>query len=194
MSSNGFSAGWEVEWRKLIASPVTRAATTLVAVGIVVLAVSMAVAAGSGNEMVLSQLGPLADAEGWELLVGASIQIGATAGLLGFGVSLSWMVGREFADGTIHGLFAIPVSRETLAAAKLAVYLTWTAIVAVMLVTLLLVAGLSWVSAPPTRPPSEASGVSSPSSCCQAGWQYRRPGQPPSVEGCWQASPPRSWS
>lgn len=142
MSSNGFSAGWEVEWRKLIASPATRAATTLVAVGIVVLAASMAVAAGSGNEMVLSQLGPLADAEGWELLVGASIQIGATAGLLGFGVSLSWMVGREFADGTIHGLFAIPVSRETLAAAKLAVYLTWTAIVAVMLVALLLVAGL----------------------------------------------------
>lgn len=43
------------------------------------------------------------------------------------------MFGREFADGTIVGLFALPVSRWQIAVAKLAVYLVWTTAVGLLL-------------------------------------------------------------
>ena len=59
--------------------------------------------------------------------------ISAPATLLGFGVVLSWLVGREFADETIAGLFALPISRRDIAIAKLVVFLGWAIGVALLL-------------------------------------------------------------
>ncbi|MFB6393587.1 ABC transporter permease [Polymorphospora lycopeni] len=62
-------------------------------------------------------------------------------GLLGFGVALSWLVGREFTDGTITGLFALPVSRRVLVLAKLLSHLLWAVLVAIVLTAVVAVAG-----------------------------------------------------
>jgi len=131
-----------VEARKLVASRVVRYATLLIVGGIAVLTASIAAAADAGNERILAQLGDLADEDGWSRLAGISIQITSAAGLLGFGVVMAFVVGREFADGTISGLFALPVTRVAIAAAKLIVVLVWTAVVAVCLVTAIVAIGV----------------------------------------------------
>ncbi len=94
---------------------------------------SLAAAADAGNEQILAQLGELADEAGWSRLIGIAIQITSAASVLGFGVVVAWVVGREFADGTINGLFAIPVTLQVIATAKLVVVLAWSLIVAVCL-------------------------------------------------------------
>lgn len=132
--SSQFRTAIAVEAHKLVASRVVRAATLLIVVGIATLTASLAAAAGTGNEQILAQLGDLADEEGWARLIGIAIQITSAAGLLGFGVVMAFVVGREFTDGTINGLFALPVTRATIAAAKLIVVLVWTAVVAICLI------------------------------------------------------------
>lgn len=113
------------EARKALQSVVVRSTTAFVVAGILVLSSAMCLAAEGGNAQVATKVGPLADEDGWTLLVGVVSMIAAPGCLLGFGVVLSWMVGREFADGTVSGLFGLPVSRPTLAAAKLGVFLGW---------------------------------------------------------------------
>ena len=142
------NAALAVEARKLVASRVVQTATVLIVAGIAVLVVALDTAAGAGNERVLAQLGDLADEHGWTRLVGVATQITAAASLLGFGVVLAWMVGREFADGTISGLFALPVRRATIVAAKLAVFVAWTVAVAVALVAAIIVVGVVGAGSP----------------------------------------------
>ncbi|MEO6570880.1 MAG: ABC transporter permease [Ilumatobacteraceae bacterium] len=137
-----FRTAVAVEARKLVASHVVRAATLLIVVGIATLTASLAAAAGTGDEQILAKLGDLADEEGWALLVGIAIQITSAAGLLGFGVVMAFVVGREFTDGTISGLFALPISRGTIAAAKVAVVLVWTAVVAICLTGTIVAVGV----------------------------------------------------
>ncbi len=117
--------------------------SALLVAGIGLLAGSLNLAANHENERVLAQLGEIAGKEGWDRLLGVVSQITAAGGLLGFGVILSWIVGREFADGTITGLFALPVSRPTIVAAKLAVYLLYALTVTAALVVLVITLGLA---------------------------------------------------
>lgn len=131
-----------VESRKARASRVVRTTTVLLVAGIAALAGALTLAAGTGNEQVLARLGPMADRTGWDLLLGVVAQVSAAAALLGFGVALSWLVGREFTDRTVGGLFALPVSRPAIALAKLIVYLAWSVVVATVLVGLLAIVGL----------------------------------------------------
>jgi ABC-2 type transport system permease protein len=131
-----------VEARKLVASRVVLAATVLIVAGITTLTASLAAAADAGNEQILAQLGDLADEDGWDRLVGIAIQITSTAGLLGFGVVMAFVVGREFADGTISGLFALPVARAAIAAAKVIVVLIWTAAIAGCLMVAIVAVGV----------------------------------------------------
>ena len=79
---------------------------------------------------VIAQLGEVAEHAGWQRLIGIAIQITSAAGLLGFGTIAAWTVGREFTDGTINALFALPVSRAHIARAKLTVVAAWAMIVA----------------------------------------------------------------
>jgi ABC-2 type transport system permease protein len=71
------------------------------------------------------------------------VQVTAAAGFGAFGIALSWMFGREFADGTVSALFALPVSRPTIALAKLTVYAVWAAGVAVLLTVVIAVLGFA---------------------------------------------------
>lgn len=136
-------AAVHVELRKALASRVMHTVTVLVVAGIAVLAGALLAAAQAGNPQILAQLGPLAGETGWRLLTGITAQITAAGALLACGVALSWIVGREFTDGTIAGLFALPVSRPAIALAKICVYLLWVVAVALGLSVLVLLAGLA---------------------------------------------------
>jgi ABC-2 type transport system permease protein len=140
---NGFGVALGFEARKGAASRVMVSITVLLVAGVAAIALGMLLAAASGQEQVLAKLGPLAGLDGWARLVGVVVQVTAAAGLGAFGVALSWMFGREFADGTVSALFALPVSRSTIALAKLAVYGVWTAGVAVLLTVVIGVLGFA---------------------------------------------------
>lgn len=131
-----------VECRKAVSSRVLLSIGILLVAGVGVLVAVMTAAARSGNEQIRAQLLHLADAEPWPQLVGAAAQITAAAGLLAYGVALSWLVGREFADRTVAGLFALPVSRTQVVLAKLAVFAGATVLAALALTAVILVVGL----------------------------------------------------
>jgi ABC-2 type transport system permease protein len=143
------AAALAVEGRKTMAARITAVTTVFLAFGIGAIAAGMTVAARNGNPQVLAKLGPAASLEGWDRLLAIVTQITAAAAVVGFGVLLSWIVGREFTEGTAPGLFALPVPRAAIASAKLLVYLLWTIAVAVILVATVGIAGvLVGLSAP----------------------------------------------
>ena len=141
--SSHLAVAIRVETRKARASRVVLGTTLLLVAGVALLSATMQLAADAGNEQVLAQLGPLADRDDWGRLVGVASQITAAGGLLAFGVVLSWLIGREFADATITGLFALPIKRSTIALAKLVTYFAWTTLVALGLGGLIAALGLA---------------------------------------------------
>lgn len=54
----------------------------------------------------------------------------AIGGLIGFGFLFSWIFGREFADGTVTDLLALPVGRLEIVGAKFVVAALWCALLA----------------------------------------------------------------
>jgi ABC-2 type transport system permease protein len=138
---------------------------------------------------VLAQLGPLADRDDWVRLVGVASQITAAGGLLAFGVVLSWMIGREFADATITGLFALPITRSTIALAKLVTYFAWTTLIALALAALVAAVGLALGLGLPDAPAIAALGRLLVLTLLTA---LLALGYPLSAAACSRASPPAS--
>ncbi|WP_130353016.1 hypothetical protein [Agromyces ramosus] len=108
---NSLGIAIATETRKAAASLVFRMISLLLVIGTAALTVSMVLALRSGNEQIIARLAPFGRHEGWPLLTNVVTQIAAAGGLIAFAVALSWIVGREFADGTIAALFAQPISR-----------------------------------------------------------------------------------
>lgn len=138
-----------VEGMKTATGTAPRGASVALVVGTLVLAVGMSVAVEAGNEMVLDRLGPLGRLDGWPRLLGVVAQVASAASTLAFGVALSWMFGREFADGTITGLFALPVPRPLIALAKLIVFVAWATVTAVVLAAGTVAVGFALGYGPP---------------------------------------------
>lgn len=132
-----------VELRKALAARPVVVTAALFLVGLVAISAGMTLAAASGNSLVLARLGPLAAAGGWELYLGTAIQVAGAAGMLAAGVLMSFLVGREFTEGTITGLFAIPVPRAAILVAKVVVHLGWSTAVALATVLVAAVVGLA---------------------------------------------------
>lgn len=126
---------------KLAGSTVGRVGSIAIVLGISLLSGAILLAAASGDPQLVAKLGPGATHD-WTGFLLAAAQITGAGGLLGFGVVLSWMFGREFGDGTITGLFALPVSRSTIALAKLLIYTVWALAVSLSLAALLVIVGL----------------------------------------------------
>ncbi|MDR5700916.1 ABC transporter permease [Agromyces aerolatus] len=141
---SGVGIAFAVESRKAFASRVVPWTTVILVGGLAALTAGLLFAAAAGDARILARLGPLADEHGWALLVGTAAQILAAGGFGACGILIAWLFGREFADGTVAGLFALPVRRSSIAIGKLAVYLTWAAAVAVVLT--LLLAGLGLIA------------------------------------------------
>lgn len=134
-------AAIRAEALKLSRSLVGRIATAAIVVGIVLLSSAMLAAARAGNAQVIAKLGPDATPD-WHGFLSAATQITAAGGLAGFAIVLGWMFGREFTDRAVHGLFALPVGRAAIAAAKFVTYALWATAVAIALPVLLLLTGL----------------------------------------------------
>lgn len=135
------NAALRVESLKLTRSLVGVIATLAIVLGMVALLGGITAGVAGGNPEMIAQAGPAAALDWGGLLAGAA-QIIAVAALLGFGIVLAWMFGREFTDGTITGLFALPVSRTRIALAKLTVYLLWAMLVSTAAALGVLVLGL----------------------------------------------------
>ena len=135
--------GLVTEFAKLAHATVVRVTTVLMVLGISLICASMLLAVHTDDPQLAAKLGPLIDPGGWAGYITVAIQVTGAAGFVGYGVVLSWLFSREFADGTITGLFAIPVSRPTIAAAKLVVYLAWGLVTAAALLFTLIVLGLA---------------------------------------------------
>ena len=125
---------------KLAGSTVGRVGSIAVVIGISALSGSMLLAAHSDDPQLLAKLGPVASGDWTGFLLGAA-QITGAGGLGGFAVVLAWMFGREFGDGTITGLFALPIRRSTIALAKLVVYAVWAVAMSVLLGLVLILVG-----------------------------------------------------
>ncbi len=127
---------------KVAGSTVGRIGSIAIVIGISVLTGSMLLAVHSDDPQLLAKLGPVASGDWNGFLLGAA-QITGAGGLGGFAVVLAWMFGREFGDGTITGLFALPIRRSTLALAKVLVYATWAVVMSVLLGLVLILVGAS---------------------------------------------------
>ncbi len=137
-------AAMSTEARKIRTARVGVATMIMLDVGIPLVCGAAVLGARSDDAALAAKLGPLVADGGWAGYLSASAQVTAVAGLLGFGVVLAWQFGREFSDGTITGLFAIPVRRATIGAAKLLVYLGWALVVSSGLLLTLVVGGVSF--------------------------------------------------
>jgi len=137
-------AAMSTEARKIRTARVGVATMIMLDVGIPLVCGAAVLGARSDDAALAAKLGPLVADGGWAGYLSASAQVTAVAGLLGFGVVLAWQFGREFSEGIVSGLFAIPVQRRTLAAAKLLVYVCWACVVSTGLVLALLIGGASF--------------------------------------------------
>jgi ABC-2 type transport system permease protein len=131
------------EARKAASARVLRWTTSLVLVALAALILGILVAIGAGDPLVIAKLGPFAELEGWAALVGVAAQITSAGLLAAFGIGLSWLVGREFAEGTVSGLFALAVPRWAIALAKLIVFVAWAIVLAVAVCFTVLIVGLA---------------------------------------------------
>jgi len=138
-----FLAALSTEARKFLSARVAISTTIMLDGGIALMCSAAMLAASREDPALTAKLGPFFEEGGWVGYLSAGAQITAVAGLLGFGVVLAWLFGREFADGTVTGLFAIPVGRGTVAAAKLVVYVCWAVVVSAGLIFTLLSFGLA---------------------------------------------------
>ncbi len=79
---------------------------------------------------------PLAQGPAGAAVATLAGQIVTVVMVLATGFAVAWTFGREWADGTLGGLFALPVSRATIATAKVAVITAWVLAVATAAVAL----------------------------------------------------------
>jgi len=77
----------------------------------------------------------------WPSYLGLLAQMVAVVGLIFFSLMMSWVFGREFADGTLKDLLAVPVSRVTILMAKYIVVALWCVATTVMITIVGLVLG-----------------------------------------------------
>ena len=64
-------------------------------------------------------------ASGWDGYTALAATSAGISVLLAAGVVAAWTTGREFTDGTVVGLFALPTSTAAIARAKVLALLAW---------------------------------------------------------------------
>jgi ABC-2 type transport system permease protein len=133
-----------VEWQKLARSRVTLVATALMGLLLPAIGLSFySVALSGGNGALADKARAFLVDEGWAGYLGLVDQIAAVAVFLGAGIVVAWAFGREHTDRTFPSLFALPVSRGKIAAAKFAVLIAWTVVLSVVVSLVTVVLGLA---------------------------------------------------
>lgn len=137
-------AALTVEWWKVRRSPVVLTATGLMAILLPAMGLGFyQVALSGGNGLLAAKASAFLSGEGWEGYLGLVDQIAAVALLLGAGVVVAWVFGREHVDRTFPSLFAHPVSLRVVAIAKFIVMLGWVLAVAITVSAMAVVLGLA---------------------------------------------------
>lgn len=78
----------------------------------------------------------------WPSYFGMLKQTISIVGLIVFSLFASWVFGREFSDKTAKELLSIPISRETIASAKLLVIAIWAIVATIVFLCFGLIIGL----------------------------------------------------
>jgi ABC-2 type transport system permease protein len=78
----------------------------------------------------------------WTAYLGLFSLIIAAGGLLLFSLVISWVFGREFTDGTLKDMLAVPVSRSTILLAKFIVVAIWSAALTIIIFMFGLIMGV----------------------------------------------------
>jgi ABC-2 type transport system permease protein len=131
-----------VEGRKALAAPAVRWTLAALVAGTAVLAAAFALAVRTGDTRIIAKLGAAGSAPGWPGLLSGATQVAAAGSLLAVGVVASWVVGREFSEGRIGGLFGLATDRRQIASAKLAVVLAGALAAAVAVVASVVLDGM----------------------------------------------------
>ncbi len=132
-----------VEWWKLRRSRVALVATVLMGVLLPALGLGFySVALNGGTGSLADKAAALLVGEGWVGYLGLVDQVAAVALFLGAGVVVAWAFGREHVDRTFPSLFALPVSRRGIAAAKFAVLGAWVLFLGVVICLVALALGI----------------------------------------------------
>jgi ABC-2 type transport system permease protein len=77
----------------------------------------------------------------WSSYMGLISQIMGAAGILLFTLITSWVFGREFTDGTLKDMLAVPIRRSSIVLAKFIVVAIWSLVSAVVILVAALVFG-----------------------------------------------------
>lgn len=124
-----------VEALKLRRAPVTAAASVLGAAAMPLLALAFVRLAGTdATSPMAAKLGGMVVGTGWAAFLGTLGQLVAVGQFLAVGFVTVWCFGREFSDGTVGSLFALPVTRGRIAGAKFIVVGGWAAASSCLLV------------------------------------------------------------
>jgi ABC-2 type transport system permease protein len=77
----------------------------------------------------------------WPAYLGFSAQMIGAGGFILFVMIISWVFGREFSDGTVKDILAVPVQRSNILLAKFFVTAVWSVVVALVMFALSLIMG-----------------------------------------------------
>ena len=77
----------------------------------------------------------------WQTFLGLTGQLIAIGGFFLFILAVSWTFGREFADGTLKDMLAVPVRRASIVLAKFIVATIWSVVLSLVMILLSLVMG-----------------------------------------------------
>jgi len=77
----------------------------------------------------------------WATYLGLFGQLIAAGGFMLFILIISWVFGREFTDGTVKDMLAVPVGRSSILMAKFIVVAIWSALLTVLILIVGLVMG-----------------------------------------------------
>ncbi len=95
----------------------------------------------TGASAILSTKASFISEASWTAYFSLLQQLVLVLSLLGPGVVIIWLFGREYTDRTLKEIMALPVSRTTLATAKFITGFTWSFILVICLLATALIAG-----------------------------------------------------
>jgi len=72
-------------------------------------------------------------ATNWQTFLGLLAEIIAAAGFFFFCLIISWVFGREFTDGTLKDMLAVPVQRSSILLAKFIITAIWSAVLTLII-------------------------------------------------------------
>jgi ABC-2 type transport system permease protein len=78
----------------------------------------------------------------WQSYLVLFAEIISAGGFFFFILAISWVFGREFADGTVKDMLAVPVQRSSILVAKFIVVAAWCAVMALIMLILGLLTGV----------------------------------------------------